>query len=149
MFYAIHMAHWQCIEFGIRESSSAFDAGRKEIDAPQPVNERSNHAKSTRENLSAARSGGFNIPYLGQDRRESTKSTNRKVAEKLLTARMSAKDQGTLPEGTVTRLCFEDLAVKVEQNYTKKHNRSLDRAQDAFKTLAVKFAGFQTYAITY
>ncbi|MBX3341995.1 MAG: site-specific integrase [Nitrospira sp.] len=86
--------------------------------------------------------------YLGQDRRESTKSTNRKVAEKLLTARMSAKDQGTLPEGTVTRLCFEDLAVKVEQNYTKKHNRSLDRAQDAFKALAVKFAGFQTYAIT-
>ena len=34
--------------------------------------------------------------FNGQDRRESTRSTKRKVAEKLLTKRLAAKDDGTL-----------------------------------------------------
>ncbi|WHZ30071.1 MAG: hypothetical protein OJF51_004873 [Nitrospira sp.] len=86
--------------------------------------------------------------FNGQDRRESTHSSNRKVAEKLLTKRMAAKDAGTLQEVTLRRLRFEDLQASIEGEYQLNRRKSLDRVQDAFQALSRTFAGWLASAIT-
>ena len=92
----------------------------------------------------------FWIQYFfnGKDRRESTRSTKRKVAEKLLTKRLAGKDAGTLQESDLTLLKFEDLRAKIDANYLKKQNRSIDRMHDAWKALGTMFAGWSARAIT-
>lgn len=86
--------------------------------------------------------------FNGKDRRESTRSTKEQVAKKLLTKRMAAKDSGTLQESSLTPLKFEDLRAKIDADYLKKQNRSLDRMHDAFQALDTMFAGWSTSAIT-
>lgn len=86
--------------------------------------------------------------FNGKDRRESTRSTKEQVAKKLLTKRMAAKDSGTLQESSLTPLKFEDLRAKIDADYLKKQNRSLDRMHDAFQALGTMFAGWSTSAIT-
>lgn len=86
--------------------------------------------------------------FNGKDRRESTHSTKREVAEKLLTKRMAAKEAGTLSEASIKPLRFTDLRAAIERNYRLMERKSTDRMQDAFQALASKFAGWKTNAIT-
>lgn len=94
--------------------------------------------------------GPFWIQYWfnGKDRKFSTHSTNREVAEKMLTKRLAAKDAGTPTEAMLKPLQFKDLQAAIELEYRLKQNKSLDRMQDAFQALTSKFAGWKTNAIT-
>lgn len=83
-----------------------------------------------------------------QDRRESTRSTKRKVAEKLLTKRMAGKDAGTLQVSSLTPLTFADLQAAIEGDYLLNQRSSLDRLQVAFKALGAMFSGWKANAIT-
>jgi integrase len=86
--------------------------------------------------------------FNGKDHRESTHSTKREVAEKLLTKRLAAKDAWTLSEVALKPLRFKDLQAAIERDYRLKQRRSIDRVQDAFQALGAKFAGWKTSAIT-
>lgn len=86
--------------------------------------------------------------FNGKDRRESSHSTNRRVAEKLLTKRMAGKDDSTLDEADLKSKRFEDLQAAIERDYRLNNRASFDRMQDAFQALASKFAGWKTSAIT-
>ena len=86
--------------------------------------------------------------FNGKDRRESTHSDKEGIAKKLLTARVAAKDAGTLQAACLKPRKFEDLYALVEADYLKKQNRSLDRLHNAFKALTTMFAGWLASAIT-
>jgi len=84
----------------------------------------------------------------GKDRKLSTHSMKREVAEKLLTKLLASKDAGTATDETAKPLQFKDLQVAIELEYRLKQNTSLDRMQNAFQALASKFNGWKTNAIT-
>ena len=86
--------------------------------------------------------------YNEKDRRESTRSTKREIAEKLLTKRMAAKDAGTLQESSIKPMRFADLRAKIEGEYQLNQRPSLDRLQVAFKALGAMFEGWKANAIT-
>src|SRR5262245_31152954 len=86
--------------------------------------------------------------FNGKDRRESTRSTNEAVADKLLTKRLAAKDAGTLQESALKPVRFEKLEALIEANYKLKNNRSVDRLQDAMQALKETFGGCLASGIT-
>ncbi|MBA2485855.1 MAG: hypothetical protein H0V35_07115 [Nitrospira sp.] len=86
--------------------------------------------------------------FNGRDVRESSGSTRRTDAEKILTRRLVGKDQGTLAETTLKRFHFSDLQAGIEAEYVLNRRASLDRVQDAFKALAGTFDGWLTTAMT-
>jgi len=86
--------------------------------------------------------------FNGKDRRESTHSTNEAMADKFLTKRLAAKDDGKLTESAIKPRRFEDLQAAIERDYRLQENASLGRMLDAFKSLASKFAHWNTASIT-
>lgn len=84
----------------------------------------------------------------GKDHRESTHSTKREVAEKLLTKRLSGKDAGMPTDAIFKPTKFKDLQAAIELDYRLQARRSTDRMQDAFQALNSKFEGWKTSAIT-
>ncbi len=86
--------------------------------------------------------------FNGEDRRESTHSTNEAVADKLLTQRMAKKDDGTLTEAAIKPRKFDDLQAAIEGEYQLNQRPSLDRVQVAFKALGAMFTGWKANAIT-
>ena len=84
----------------------------------------------------------------GKDHRKSTHSTNREVAEKVLTKLLAGKDAGAPTEAILRPLRFKDLQTAIELDYRVNNRRSMDRMQDALKPLSGKFAGWKTSAIT-
>lgn len=86
--------------------------------------------------------------FNGQDRRESTHSTNKRDADKILTKRQAGKDAQTLREADIKPIKFEDLNAVIARDYRNNQLRSTDRMEDAFKALGGMFAGWKTNAIT-
>lgn len=84
----------------------------------------------------------------GKDHRQSTHSTKREVAEKLLTKLLAAKDAGTTTEAMLKPVRFKDLQAAIELDYGLQARRSTDRMQDAFQALNSKFEGWKSSAIT-
>lgn len=73
---------------------------------------------------------------------------NRQMAEKLLTKRLAGKDDGKLRETDLKGTRFEDLRAAIERDYQLNERASFERMQDAFQTLATKFEGWKTGAMT-
>jgi hypothetical protein len=67
----------------------------------------------------------------GLRRFESSKSTDREEAEKLLRKRLTAKDAGLQPEAAIGKLTLKEALTDVENDYTTNGKKSLkDAAAD-------------------
>lgn len=86
--------------------------------------------------------------FDGQDRRESSRSTNKKVADKLLRQRLAKKDSGELQEAHFKQIRFADLKHIIEQDYQLSQRKSVDRLGTALKALEGTFGGTLARAIT-
>jgi integrase len=90
----------------------------------------------------------------GRQRRESSRSTTCRVAEKLLGQRLGERDAGLLPTARAVRLTYEDLRRAYYAEYVERERRSLryDKAGkprlDAVVRLDGFFAGYRVLAIT-
>lgn len=79
--------------------------------------------------------------FDGKDRRESTRSTNKKTAEKLLRQRLAKKDSGELQEAHFKHIRFADLKDVVRQDYKLNKRKSVERLDTALKALESSFGG--------
>jgi integrase len=86
--------------------------------------------------------------FDGQDRRESSRSTNKKVAERLLRQRLAKKDSGELQEAHFKQIRFADLTRIIEQDYQLNKRKSVDRLRTALKALEGTFGGTLARSIT-
>jgi len=97
-----------------------------------------------------------NSPYLwvryrvdGVEHRESSRSTNPDVAEKLLLQRqVELGIPGAFVSSAVQRTTYEDLKKLVRAHYVIHGCRSGDRLEDSFKRLDKVFAGMRARAIS-
>ena len=84
----------------------------------------------------------------GQPVRESTGTTSRREAERLLRQRLGEIGVGSYVGHDEKRLTFEDLTDMVTADYTLNARRSAGRMGHAIKRLAKSFAGFKALQIT-
>ena len=90
--------------------------------------------KTTRRNVGEIIQRGriYYIRYYdgrGRRRLETTKSTKREDAEKLLRKRLSAKDAGVLPEAAIGSLTVKDATDDVIADYKTNERKSLRDVQ--------------------
>jgi integrase len=86
--------------------------------------------------------------FDGQDRRESSRSTNKKVANRLLRQRLAKKDSGELQEAHFKQIRFADLKGMIEQDYQLSKRKSVGRLATALKALEATFGGTLARTIT-
>jgi integrase len=89
----------------------------------------------------------FSAPGRGQVR-ESTGTTDKKVAEQLRTKRDAQLTLGQDVDARADKVTFDTLAEGLLQNYGTNGLRSLDRVEDALAHLRIVFAGWRARAIT-
>ncbi len=86
--------------------------------------------------------------WLGQRKKESTGSTKRADAVKLLNRRKAEMARGQLIGPDLEKIAYEDLRVMLLNDYTVNSRRSLDRVQDAVAHLDGFFAMRRALDIT-
>jgi integrase len=86
--------------------------------------------------------------HNGRELRESSRSTNKNDARRLLRDKLAASTTGTLITGSAQRLRFNDLADKLYLDYKRNGKRSIDRAEDAVSHLEDFFAEYRATDIT-
>ena len=86
--------------------------------------------------------------HKGERFRESSKSSDRSVAVKLLKKRIGRAAEGYKPAPDVSRTTFDDLADMLVQDYEANGNRSLKRVRAALGHLREAFGNWQAGAIT-
>jgi site-specific recombinase XerD len=84
----------------------------------------------------------------GKEHWESSHSTSRKVAERLLVRRRTELDHGILTEPDARRVRFEDLETIVRADYRTRGRRSLARVEIALTHLRETFGSNRALAIT-
>ncbi len=87
--------------------------------------------------------------YRGQAKRESSHSTNKQEAFRLLRKRQGEMGQGRLIGPDLEKTTFEDLQQMIEHDYRNEGHRSLARLHTAFRHLAQCFARTKAMDITY
>ncbi len=86
--------------------------------------------------------------HNGRELRESTGSTNKNDARRLLRDKLAASTNGTLITGSAQRLRFGDLVEKLYLDYKRNSRRSIDRVQDAVSHLEDFFAEYRASDIS-
>jgi len=84
----------------------------------------------------------------GQEHRESSGSTSRREAEKLLARRQAELSVGILTAPDTKRVSFADLAEMVRNDYKVRGRRSLDRLEQSLAHLSDYFGTSRALAIT-
>src|SRR3989304_7971680 len=84
----------------------------------------------------------------GRQHHESTKSCDRRIAEKLLLQREIEADQDKLPNFKAERTKWDDLAEDYLREYRIEGFRSLRRAKQHVENLKPYFGGFKAHDIT-
>lgn len=77
----------------------------------------------------------------GLRRFESSKSTDREEAEKLLRKRLTAKDAGLQPEAAIGKLTVKEALADVENDYTTNGKKSLKDVQGKIRLHLLPFFG--------
>jgi integrase len=86
--------------------------------------------------------------HNGRELRESSESTNKNDARRLLRDKLAASTAGTLITGSAQRLQFSDLVDKLYLDYKRNGRRSIDRVEDAVSHLDDFFVEYRTTDIT-
>ena len=86
--------------------------------------------------------------HYGREIRESSESTNKNDARRLLRDKLVASTNGTLITGSAQRLQFGDLVNKLYLDYKRNSRRSIDRVEDAVSHLNDFFAEYRASDIT-
>ncbi|MDD5759656.1 MAG: site-specific integrase [Desulfobulbaceae bacterium] len=84
----------------------------------------------------------------GKSFRESTKTTKKMVAEKILKRREGEIAQGKNPSIEFEKVTFDQLAKGFIQDYKINQKKSLERAEISLKHLSVYFGGWKVPQIT-
>jgi|WetSurMetagenome_2_1015567.scaffolds.fasta_scaffold11320_5 integrase len=86
--------------------------------------------------------------HNGRELRESSGSTNKNDARRLLRDKLAASTNGTIITGSAQRLLFSDLVGKLYLDYKRNSRRSIDRVEDAVSHLDDFFAEYRAIDIT-
>ncbi len=81
--------------------------------------------------------------YRGKRFEESSHSTTRMDAVRLLKRRLGEIGRGQLIGRDAEKVTFEDLAQMLKDDYLINERKSLDRAEDALERLSESFAGMR------
>jgi integrase len=84
----------------------------------------------------------------GKEYRESTESTNPKVAEKLLARRQAELGLGAFTAPNVKRTSFEDVVAMLTDDYVVNGRKSLRTLKTLLKRLRITFGGARVATIT-
>jgi integrase len=86
--------------------------------------------------------------FRGQKRRESSRSTNRADAVKLLRRRLAEMAQGRLVGPDAEKTTFEDLAQMIQDDYAINQRRSSDRVKYSLAHLGATFSRARAVDLT-
>ena len=86
--------------------------------------------------------------FRGKRRRESSGSTRKGDATKLLRKRMAEMGKGRIIGPDAERLSYEDLEEFIKNDYIKKERRSMERLEASLKALRSFFGGVTALDIT-
>jgi integrase len=80
--------------------------------------------------------------------RESSGTSNKREAQKLLTSRLDARNHGRPVGPDLEKTTWDELAKAIEDDYIANGKRSLKRLKGSLKHLSAEFKGVQAFRIT-